>query len=579
MDNRQQYDDFSDFLKPEPIEYNGDSSQFLTASDDGNSPSSFFDNEMLATSPSAFPPDNSLLSAPSNDSRSLSVHSGDNSPYHSAYSSPYLEASDQFAPAPVTSSPNAQDVVKLEHLTSNFSLLDRPAAHPPAPSGMDEFGLATGTSLSPQVSPSGYSPALSSSSAVSSTGNTPHINVEYAATTTNQAPSPVSGESIATRSTPDSSTSSPGPFYIPQPVTMMPQAPQMAVPQSQHHQQQPQQQHNMGIPLQHQQQAQTYMQAPYAGVPAAQGNDNSAQLLSAPPMRSRQRSQSDPPQVRITQPQGQNGSQSDSNGKSSGASDFLSPDSAETGGRRARSASTSSSKSRSRSRSRSANRDYILELAAPSATNKRVQKHPSAFACNLCDKRFTRAYNLRSHLRTHTDERPFVCTVCGKAFARQHDRKRHEALHSGEKKFECRGVLANGVTVWGCGRKFARADALGRHFRTEAGRECIRPLLEEEAREQAKRQGGGMQQQGQMSQPGVKQEGGGVQGNVPIYVGGQEGNPSLMLSPPSGHGPDSGAGGNFGLPAALLQQFPSLMNTDLSGLSGNISGEDLSDFE
>ncbi|KUI53790.1 Transcriptional regulator CRZ1 [Cytospora mali] len=66
---------------------------------------------------------------------------------------------------------------------------------------------------------------------------------------------------------------------------------------------------------------------------------------------------------------------------------------------------------------------------------KRAQKHPATFQCTLCPKRFTRAYNLRSHLRTHTDERPFVCTVCGKAFARQHDRKRHEGLHSGEKKF------------------------------------------------------------------------------------------------------------------------------------------------
>jgi hypothetical protein len=80
-------------------------------------------------------------------------------------------------------------------------------------------------------------------------------------------------------------------------------------------------------------------------------------------------------------------------------------------------------------------RDYILDLADPertasdSAASRRQQKHPATFQCTLCPKRFTRAYNLRSHLRTHTDERPFVCTICGKAFARQHERKRHEGLH------------------------------------------------------------------------------------------------------------------------------------------------------
>jgi len=103
------------------------------------------------------------------------------------------------------------------------------------------------------------------------------------------------------------------------------------------------------------------------------------------------------------------------------------------------------------------NRDYILGLADPDyqgtsaegSNPKRVQKHPATFQCTLCPKRFTRAYNLRSHLRTHTDERPFVCTVCGKAFARQHDRKRHEGLHSGEKKFVCRGELKTGGN-WGC---------------------------------------------------------------------------------------------------------------------------------
>lgn len=128
--------------------------------------------------------------------------------------------------------------------------------------------------------------------------------------------------------------------------------------------------------------------------------------------------------------------------------------------------------------------DTVETGPTPQRSSSSVKKHPATFQCTLCPKKFTRAYNLRSHLRTHTDDRPFVCSVCHKAFARQHDRKRHEGLHSAAKKLVCRGELSGKAgQTWGCGRRFARIEALGRHFRSEAGRTCIKPLLDEERAE------------------------------------------------------------------------------------------------
>jgi uncharacterized Zn-finger protein len=82
----------------------------------------------------------------------------------------------------------------------------------------------------------------------------------------------------------------------------------------------------------------------------------------------------------------------------------------------------------------------------------------SSWAVPGCGSTFTRHFNLKGHLRSHNDERPYKCLYdgCPKSimgFARQHDCKRHMLLHEGLRPFECEG----------CGKKFARLDALTRH--------------------------------------------------------------------------------------------------------------------
>ncbi|GAB1212012.1 hypothetical protein ATERTT37_001138 [Aspergillus terreus] len=101
-------------------------------------------------------------------------------------------------------------------------------------------------------------------------------------------------------------------------------------------------------------------------------------------------------------------------------------------------------------------------LSLPSSGfNKAGQRSPSAkkHRCPYCSTEFTRHHNLKSHLLTHSQEKPYVCQTCQSRFRRLHDLKRHTKLHTGERPHICPK----------CGRRFARGDALARHNKGQGG--------------------------------------------------------------------------------------------------------------
>jgi uncharacterized Zn-finger protein len=77
------------------------------------------------------------------------------------------------------------------------------------------------------------------------------------------------------------------------------------------------------------------------------------------------------------------------------------------------------------------------------------------YKCRLCDRSFSKLYNLRSHEKTHDDVKPFSCSVCDLKFARKHDLTRHFKTHEQSKPFTCEN----------CKKQFSRRDALRRHER------------------------------------------------------------------------------------------------------------------
>ncbi|GMT08919.1 hypothetical protein PFISCL1PPCAC_216, partial [Pristionchus fissidentatus] len=106
-------------------------------------------------------------------------------------------------------------------------------------------------------------------------------------------------------------------------------------------------------------------------------------------------------------------------------------------------------------------------------THMRSHVNNRRYKCELCQTRFTRSEHLKRHQKSKCDDRPFLCTICGKRFELEQTLKDHEVLHEHQKAQK--GKVAYAKSESGlyecahCPQTYEYVCHLERHMRIHTG--------------------------------------------------------------------------------------------------------------